>query len=107
MKLNYAHSGFAGKSITEQLFDELLTYTQQLVDKSKLRKTIADGVDGEGLAGIDVEIQYLRGVCYGIAMSIATMKNPFGTDIDEIRNEVMIRLEDQDEESRAVQDSSY
>lgn len=80
MKQDQGYGGFAGKSIVEMLWDRLEDTYTTLLDENKLTP----------------EYKRLQGHCAGLAEAIATMRNPYEPDAQEIRIELKERMTEDD-----------
>lgn len=75
-----------GPSILETMWGRLVTETDALMDLSS-----------QGWAEGDVVRNRLIGKCLGMAEMIAILLNPYNPNVDEVRTEVMRRIQSEEQ----------
>ena len=85
MKLEDSHPGKPGRSILEQIWEEL----DSIMDRLRSGSPIPEA---EGWTGVRDRAE-LRGRAQGIAYAIAVMTNPYAPDVPKIKAEARTRWE--------------
>ena len=85
MKLEDSHPGKPGRSILEQIWEELDSIMDQLRSGSPVP-------EAEGWAGVRDRAE-LRGRAQGVALAISIMINPYAPDVPKVKAEARKRWE--------------
>lgn len=90
--LDNAHPTQPGKSILEQLWDEMDAHTSRLLSDYAENEFTAEALRAKNSAIL--EYGEARGYAQGMAYALAVLMNPYAPNVDAIREQVMDRMED-------------